>query len=376
MMSRLRKALNALLRAKIVYSSLEQTDYVIFDAVASEWILPLIPDEKNYFVLESRGQVFYANPRVLFQSLVHLFRTGSIFTAYLAAVLDQLHPKMVVTYIDNSRHFYNLSKYYKSCRFLAIQNAARFDIRHMSNKEGGMVYLPEFACFGRYEIDLYSSIGAKIDKFLPVGSVKSSYYMEKCDARPQYLYDICLVCEPSPGWDDIEGDGFEDAHGIIATYALKFAEEHGKTIHFAGKRAPNTRHRLAEIEWYRKYIGEHAERISANNKQEFSTYHLIDASSVSLGFISTAFIEGMSRKNRCLQCNFTGDEKWDFPLDGVWFLDKSDYPSFEKAMIRLFGMTDEEFYEEGKEMINYMMAYDDQESTVTKLKRVIADATQ
>ena len=76
-----------------------------------------------------------------------------------------------------------------------------------------------------------------------------------------------------------------------------------------------------------------------------------------------------------MQCNFTDDEKWDFPFEGPWFLKESDYPSFEKAMDYLLGITDEQFIDETGEMTDYMMHNDESESAVDFLKRYIADVT-
>jgi surface carbohydrate biosynthesis protein len=370
------KSIRALKSTKFEYYKLDKSDYLVMDEVNSQWIIPLLPKDKSYYVLENRGKSLQVRLTIILGFVRHSLLSGSPFVGYLSAVLDEVNPEMVITYIDNSRHFYNLNRYYKNCRFLAIQNAARFDIRHMTKKEGKKIFLSEFVCFGQYEIDLYTEKQAKIGHFLPLGSLKNDYYKQYKKNDLNKKNDICFVCEPSPGWDLIEKAGFEAAVGLIATYALRFARENKKTIHFAGKRAPDTLERKQEIAWYKKYIGETANCITANNKMEYSTYQVIDSSSVSIGFISTAFTEAMNRKNKCLICNFTGYEKWDFPIEGPWFLSQSDYPSFENAMNLLLNMSNEDYVRKVKDVSDYLMKNNKSESSINYLKRYIADATK
>jgi surface carbohydrate biosynthesis protein len=357
-------------RYKYLFSS--SKDIVIFDREGHEFLLPVLPGGIKYFVLESRLEVIYLNFFIITKTIYHSIICKSLIVGYFSALLDYLKPNTVITFIDNGKMFYWVSRYYKNSTFIAIQNANRYDIRHASKEKTKDVFLPIFACFGKYEVDLYNDMGATVGQFFPIGSLKNDIY-KKNKSLKNKSNDICFVCEPSPGWDKIEGVGFEDALGTIASYALKYATEHGKSIHFSGKREENTLERHQEIEWYRRYIGDSADKITFNILKTFSTYELIDASSVSVGFISTSLVEGMSRGNRCLQCNFTEDEKWSFPIDGPWFLNKNDYLSFEKYMNYLFSITDEKFNNDAGEMINYMIHHDESETAVDFLKEYITN---
>ena len=55
---------------------------------------------------------------------------GSIMTSYLVSMLEIMHPKIVITSIDNSFKFSDIARILeKKMHFIAIQNASRFELR-------------------------------------------------------------------------------------------------------------------------------------------------------------------------------------------------------------------------------------------------------
>ena len=140
------------------------------------------------------------------------------------------------------------------------------------------IHIPEFACFGNYEKDLYSRRGASVKRFYPVGCVKDSYYRERCAGQKKGKdFDICVIAEASPNWDRIEFPGMEDAIGNIAKYAARFCRKHNKRLWIAGKREEGTPSRTREVQWYRKYLGDETE-IMPRVRAEYTTYDQIDRS--------------------------------------------------------------------------------------------------
>ena len=60
----------------------------------------------------------------------------SIKLNYLIALIININPKIVLTFIDNSKEFHFLSKFFnKKIQFLAFQNATRGDYHYLTNKE-------------------------------------------------------------------------------------------------------------------------------------------------------------------------------------------------------------------------------------------------
>ena len=234
-------------------------------------------------------------------------------------------------------------------------------------------YIPEFACFGEFEISLYKKIGASVGCFYPVGSLRDSYYREQFGSLNSRIeYDICIVGEASPGWDKLEFPGMQDAIGNIAKHAETYAIKFGKTICLASKR-PAMAARERELQWYGKYIGDRVVVIGQVPNQ-YTTYGLIDRSAVSVGFISTALHEGLARGKRVLFCNFTGLEKWDFPAKGVWCLTDPGYEAFEKKMHELFALSEDTFKQLSANAAKYTVNYSQQLPTHHFLQRLIAKA--
>jgi hypothetical protein len=363
-----------------------KADVVIFDVGNAERkdLLPLC-GETEVMLMDVSGLHLHVNWRILARILRLLFQGVSLRVAYLADVLRQVSPAIVVTYIDNSDLFYKVARLNgKKMRFLAIQNGARYDVAEMSPMEARRIFIPEFACFGEYERDLYTAKGAQVGRFLPLGSLRESLfrrYSEQASLKSSgsYNYDLCVVAEASPGWDE-KYPGFEDSIGKIAQYAVRLSQEKGLRLVIAGKRdinpirpLPDSHSHACEVSWYKKYIGT-AVPVTPRVRDEFSTYALMSLSHLSLALMSTSLREGASRGCRFLACNFSGDRRWDFCVDGIWSLKDDCYESFSKRVLTILGMSKEDWSAASKQMRSYVMNNDDQNPTYAALSRIISDS--
>lgn len=359
-------------RAKIEWSAPKEARVAILDATNVRYMTPLCGDEK-YEIIHVGGERLHLTVDILLAAARWTWRTGDPQIAYVIALLECIRPFITITLIDNARLFYEISRHYRHCRFLAVQNAARYDTAHLERELAKQIHIPEYACFGKFEEDLYTKKEAKVGRFYPIGSLRDSYYREQFAAQNEKIeYDICVVGEPSPGWDRLEHLGFEDAIGNIAKYAVIFSKKHNKRLCIAGKRDPGTV-RDSESEWYEKYIGKDIQ-IIPRVREQYTTYGLIDRSAVSVSFISTALQEGFGRGKRVLFCNFTGHRKWDFPVEGIWRLNDPSYEAFEERLLKLLAMTDQEFRTASSETAQYMMNYNEKLPTHLFLQKLITDA--
>lgn len=358
--------------ARVLRASPDNARIVILDSSNAQYMTPLCGDEK-YIIIDVDGNELYVTKEIILLTFKKVFKGYDFQVSYVITLLQIIKPNITFTCVDNARLFYEVSRCYPYCRFLAIQNGSRYDVLHLKPERAKEIYIPEFACFGEYEKDLYKRKGATVGKFYPIGSLKNAYYKNKYMTKGfTKEYDICLVAEPAFGWDDIEFDGFEDATGKIAQYVVRFSKKHNKRLCVAGKRDPDTRKRDIELDWYSKYIGSDVE-IIPRIRDEFTTYQLIDRSLVSIAFCSTALSEGMGRGNRVLFCNYTGKKRWNFPVDGIWRLEETGYEIFEERVINLLKMTDEEFKQQSIGAANYVMTYNNEVTTDIFLKNIIAD---
>ncbi len=360
-----------------------KVDVVIFDLTNIDYLIPLCGDFK-FFPLDVSGKVIPISLGIIKRMAQLLLKGSNIETAYYLALVQRLQPFIVMTFIDNSALFHNMAKYgHRACRFLAIQNASRFDVLELTSKRAKNIYIPEFACFGEHEKDMYTQKGIRVDKFYPVGSLRESYYRRYRDAHYKerqngYDFDICVVAEASPGWDK-SYPGFEDAIGKIAQYAVRLAREKGLRLVIAGKRdvLPHQERESvhsvdAENVWYQKYIGTETP-ITPRIRDKFSTFDLTFRSRISLAMVSTCLSEAASRGNRILFCNFSGNPLWNFCVDGIWSLKEDGYEVFSERVMEILALSDEEYKNKSSKMAHYVMNNSDQAPTYAFLEKLIAE---
>jgi hypothetical protein len=187
------------------------------------------------------------------------------------------------------------------------------------------------------------------------------------------------VAEASPGWNKLY-PGSEDAIGRVASYAVRYAKEHGLRIMIAGKRdvspdqvRASIHQRDVELAWYEKYIGTDVP-ITPRVRDQFTTYGLISKSRLSLALMSTALREAANRGCKVLFCNFSQDPRWDFCVDGVWSLTKDSYEVFAERVSHLLAMSEQDYLAQSAKMSSYVMNNNDAEPTYAQLEKIIADA--
>ena len=370
---------------KVRWLAPDSFEVVIFYATTAEYLMPLCGGAKTLVLdVESRNtlQLSWGLLKDFIGLLLHGHRPQ---IAYFSALLRRLAPAIVVTYIDNSELFYEVARVnHRRMRFLAIQNGSRIDVVEKSPKEAQRIFIPEFACFGEYERDLYFAKGATVGHFIPMGSLRESYFRQywqkKSVPMPAggYDYDMCIVAEASPGWNQ-RYPGSEDAIGHIAKYAVRLAREKDLKLVIAGKRdvspgqvRAHIHQRDTEVEWYKKYAGNHP--VSPRVRDQFSTYELTARSRLSLALMSTVLREASSRGGRVLHCNFSGDSRWDFCVDGIWSLKEDSYEAFAERVMALLALSDEAWREKSAKMAAYVMNNDDSNPTYVALQKIIADA--
>jgi hypothetical protein len=57
--------------------------------------------------------------------VLSLFRKGDFSTAYFGCYIDLVHPRLIVTFIDNNPNFYSLSSRHPYAKTMFVQNAIR-----------------------------------------------------------------------------------------------------------------------------------------------------------------------------------------------------------------------------------------------------------
>ena len=155
-----------LINSSLRYSLPEKKNLLIFDDEVVEDLKHIVSEYK-YFILQTRFEnvlTLYLNPLIFFKTLINY--RGNLWSAYLISLIQIVSPKVILTFSDNSLKFSEIAKRMqnKDKHFFAIQNGARYDLKRYIHKfreklvkedMTKKIYIPNFFCFGQFEVDDY-----------------------------------------------------------------------------------------------------------------------------------------------------------------------------------------------------------------------------
>jgi surface carbohydrate biosynthesis protein len=279
----------------------------------------------------------------------------------------------VITYIDNSVIFQQLSRNYPGSAFYAVQNGMRnWEFQDDSIKR--TVSLTNFICFGQNEIDLAKKCGHSIDNFFPVGSIKGSFFRYSLSKIPhEKEFDVCLISQYRNSiMEGGEYPDFKQGLEIIEQYLKRFCEKYPVKVCVA----LNSENR-DEIEYFSRVFGGKA--ILIRNSEErihgccFSTYYTMDKSRVVITLLSTAGVEAFGWGEKVLFCNFTGNDVYNIMDEDFFILNEPDYNKFEEKLVTLIRMSDLEYRSLTQTSREYLMNYNPDLQVHEFIKKLISD---
>ena len=391
-MKRYLSILRLFLKAKLVFENPQKHELVIFDDES-------IRDFKNFlyhynfFVLQSRieniNKIYFS-----FKILKYFFRhyNGNIMTAYLISLLEIIQPKIVLTFIDNSFKFFDLARVLdKKINFVAVQNAARHDLiehKHLYKKNiiksdlTKNFYIPNFLCFGQFEIDCYKHYGIKVKNFFKVGSLRLAnffYHIKKNKIKlKKFSYDICLIGEKGPGFVDENFKNIEKGFANMLKFAIKFCIKHNMKLICAPKSdkkiSPKAYNK--EINFFKKYLTNNEFDFFISNSLEkkgdiYASYAAMFQSKVVVATGSTLLRENLAIGGKILSCNLLPTNIYDFPVQGICSIKNCTFEEFEKRLLQIYSMSEKDYFSKLSKDKCYLLEYDEKISTIEILKRKI-----
>ena len=372
--------MRAFLRARKLWAPRHAKIAVLHGANLS--VLEPLFGEEPYEVVDLDGESIYLDPRILFSALRHVIQMrrltlGCVRAGQVLAVLERIKPAIVVTFVD-SVVFHMVSQRFRTARCLVIQDGGRTLDRDYPVGRSPQIYLREFACLGRYEIDEYSRHGARVETYYPIGSLKDAYYRAR-RANGIALtkeFDLCVPSQFKPGAEFVHSERL-DSFKVLTEHVRRFCQSHGTSLCIALRKHPDTD--PTGYEWERKFfetrLGGLAQMFP-NVPGAYTTYGLVDRSRVSIGMHTTVLREGFGRGNRILSCNYSGNPVYTFPVPGPWTLTDPAYEAFERQLLWLLEAPQEEYTKACGDRPSYLIGYDDRMPTHVFLRQLIADAVR
>ncbi|MDO8291975.1 MAG: hypothetical protein Q7T29_03760 [Gallionella sp.] len=290
-----------------------------------------------------------------------------IYDQYILACLDQIEAKVVLTIIDNSGFFHNLSRIDKRRTYFAIQNGARTlacvrDSLPAFPHPSSTISMTNFFCFGQRDIDLFNAHGHKIDTYFPVGSLVGGYYKSVVSVPVrERKFDLCLISQwHGHFFDEIMGDGFAQSEarrvqaGIVGLneFLLRLLSETKLTMLICPRNDD-----AAERQFYESVFGSRATIVKPDRKN-FSTYRAIEQCKLTIALNSTTLSEVFAWGQKVLWCNVPDDEHYEMPEAGDSYFHGDDYNAFKERVLELLEMPQNDYEKLTSERARYINNYD------------------
>ena len=413
------KLVKIFIKSKIILRSPPKKKIIMFDDSGSRHLKKILNMKETCLLpvrIETINEIYFYLP-ILAKTLKFLL-SHKLSTSYFCAIIETINPKLVITMIDNSILFSDVARILdKKHKFIAVQNAARYEFDEFGKQHAKRFYIPEFACFGDFEKNLYNRHNIKVKKFFVCGSLHLAFFQEylkklsrKKKTNNYKKYDICLVSEASPGWDKLF-PGFEKSITKIAEFTTRLAKKHNLKIAFVAKRPRRPKSQFIfkksvfsnkpiiltqiwkfiapglyknekrafirekeghkrEINFYKKYIKVNCKIIQRNFKT-YSSYQTMMNSNLTIAMMSTLLRENLVLGGKILSCNFTNKKIWNFPIQGICSFNNLSFDKFEKRVLKLLSISHRSYILNLKKNPKYLIYYSKNNSTQDLLKKKI-----
>jgi surface carbohydrate biosynthesis protein len=350
-------------------------DIVIIDHVGSEWLEYCIPEECTYFTIKNRSTIPYIKS---FSFLYNLLRggvkgNGSASITLLSAIILELNPKVVITFIDNNRFMGVLQTIFPEILFVSVQNGIRFNDPNFESR-GNYFSFPHYFGFGDHEFDMMKSKNASVKKYYSKGSLKMGAFLS-------YLYTplvennniktICLISQYKgycTNLSDLSIAKFVSTLEKICRFLSEFSQENNNIkITIAMRSEINSETYQDELIFYKDIFGNDAE-YCANDRINMSSYQLGMDSKLIVGFHSALLFELFGAGKKLLFCGSAASEllgKWNDEgqykfLPNEVLLNQWDYEEFKEKAYALLEMNDKGFLDKTKESKKHYMNFGDE----------------
>lgn len=355
-----------LFNREICFCDLPQSDIVVFDESHLKLIANYILSGYSLFVYNMRPEKIYINAPIIYQFLKSLrfFNWSEIkikkrkLRAFCALLICHyrlgcfmvMKPKVVVTMVDNFNIFHWLGKNYREATFFAIQNGHRTN--KQLTKELTNQYISNFFCFGDYDKDRYSRFGHVVDKCYPMGSLKLGIYGEYFKKNPKIEYDISIISQFRDNWL-LNATDYQEVKSqvLMHEFLLRYMKEHKIRVAVIMSRYADTN----EIGFFKNIYNDNVDFIK-NDRDNFTSYDIVDKSNIVVGFNSTLISEAFGMGKKVLRIDFTASDDFN-DYDLVILLKNPSYSELENRLNELLAEPYEGYRKRTKEYVSYIMNY-------------------
>jgi len=174
-------------------------DVLIVDHVGSEWLEHCIPEKCNWYTLKVRGVIPFVKSFSFFYYVIAcVIKYGVNSVSLLSAIILDLKPRVVITFIDNNTFMGRLQEIFPDVLVISVQNGMR---REGDPTIATCSSFPNYFGFGEHMLHMIKSYNCSVVKYYPVGSLKlgiflSSIYRKKTEKKRGFV--ICFISQYVP----------------------------------------------------------------------------------------------------------------------------------------------------------------------------------
>lgn len=291
-----------------------------------------------------------------------------LYMQYVIACLDEIGAKIVLTFIDNSRFFHELTRGDPTRTYMAVQNGTRTlhcvrDSLPPPPHPRATISTTNLFCFGQRDVDLYRRHGHQVDRHLPVGSLVGGYYQREVSrAAVEREYDLCLVSQwHTHLFETVIGEDYGSKYarqvGVAITGMNNLLQRLRTETGLSMIVCPRNDRSDEEASFYRSAFGNDV-TIARSDRHDFSTFRVADESHLVVAMNSTVLAERFSSGQKVLWCNVPADERFKMPEAGLSYFEGNDYSTFKQRVLELLAMPQDEYVAHTSANAHFINHYD------------------
>jgi surface carbohydrate biosynthesis protein len=283
---------------KIIWRQPRQSDVLIFDACGQEYLLKYLSPWQPEVLHVRREQIN------IFVFIASLFRRGKRSDAYVDCYIQRVKPRLIVTFIDNNKSFYNLSRRHPKLKTLFIQNGLRSYYADVFEPLDKLDLNERNEYHVDYMMTLGSVIGTEYTRYItgsnvPIGSFKSNSLTKQ---QPKQSDTLSFVSQWYEGGFYLghtfysHEDYSKQVDQLVIESLAQYAKNNNKRFFIIPRYGQSENLRCREELYFQDILGDEVEFLEPNGM--LSSYQAIDMSEVVVSVDSTLGYESVARGNK------------------------------------------------------------------------------
>ncbi len=337
-------------------------DILILSKINIEWLKYCLPKKFSIFAFEFSNRLNYVKSLSFFvKLLIYILRHGITSISLFSAIISEIKPKVVITYIDNNKFMGPLQTIFPNILFISVQNSMRWP-DYTYNPVKGYFNFPHYFGFGDRELELMKTSNATVKKYYSVGSLKMGIFLSYFyNSRKKHSYGNYILFISGFGSRLVNSSDpeFVELRMItkkICRNLIKFKKENNVNIVIEMRSDFNDDNYLDEKKYFENIFGHNEVILNTNQKDLLSSYQTGMDASLIVSIRSALMYEllGLEKKILCIDYfrdmevfnkrlktkheYFSSKYSNPKPLPDEIFLNTLEYDQFQKKAKALLNM--------------------------------------